>query len=176
MKLVIGADALARASILQSIIPTEWSGYGPLIKVSDDTYLMPTFYFVSMNDSLGSTELDPLAAAEAWQMAADDGFDVSQISLAWVHCHPHGMADWSLTDDKAVMDCLEYQARDDAMQVSVLFAGNKVVARYDDLDITADMDVELDWGPWTAVARRAAEAASTEVRYYGDEASFSWLD
>jgi len=142
------------------MIPTEWSGYGPLIKVSDDTYLMPTFYFVSVNDSPGSTELDPLAAAEAWQMAADDGFDVSRLNLAWVHCHPRGLAGWSLTDEKAIMDCLEYQARDDARQVSVLFAGPDIIARHDDLSGTADMEVETDWGPWAGIAQQALDAAA----------------
>jgi hypothetical protein len=124
---VIRERAALKAMVLMSHTNNEWSGYGPLVETEYGWDLVD-FYYLSSNDTMGSSDLEPEDTAKAWMLTMEDGYkDV--VGLAWIHCHPGMMgAFWSGTDETGIANCLRYGASE---QVSVCFSGRQVIARRD---------------------------------------------
>ena len=149
-RLRIGTAAYLKFLVLHNNTTVEWSGYGPLA-VAGKNYELLDFYYLSSGDTSSSTTLEPEATAEAWTRVARGGYDLDNVRLAWVHCHPSvGMGSWSWQDDEAIGGLVKFADE----QVSVLFNGT-VSARYDTKKLSETMIVDIDYGVYVDDVEKA---------------------
>lgn len=159
---------MTKGAVLQIVTDIEWSGYGPIVK-TDSGYELLDFYYLSSGDTSVNTDLDAMALQQAWQLTMADGHPLE--ALAWVHCHPNGMAAfWSGVDELAVKDCLRYQGSDDAEQVSILFSGRTVIARRDTRQVQEKLKVHVRWGALKGDVERARELQKKRTAFQYQDA------
>lgn len=145
MNLVVSKAAYGKMLAAAAVSDIEWSGYGPVICVNG-YYALEDWYIGSVNDTAGATELEPVQIDAAWRRAMASGYDPfvdNNITLAWVHRHPHSTGPfWSGIDERAI----EYLTKNNGgkPQISVLYYGHGLVtARMDNGSGTKSLDVQV---------------------------------
>lgn len=155
--LLIANEAHIKFHLLHSVTNLEWSGYGPVEQVDENTYRLIDFYYLSDDDHGGETNLPVEATAQAWMRVIEAGIEPEKVQLAWVHCHPFGSAYWSSIDEEAILD-LKSRNGNGIKQISVLFYGDGTMARIDGFGFASeDMEVKVSYGPYWPDVKKAIE-------------------